>query len=384
VRPGARPRASREGRRRASVPRARPGDGDVHRGAHRRPIVRGDGEYLAPSRGGDVLIPGERRRRGAKGRAFGEHGEARVADGSVEECEGGVDIARLAEDACAHEECLAVAHGARVAEFRARGGGDADEGRDVAGLDEHGAHRPCDVLGVVGQAVELHGALLLLDVDVVAGVGGEEGLEVLDVAGLAVGGGLEGADQLGAHVVLAVVERERVEDRVVRGALRAHGLAQLATLVEAAEATEDDALEHAADLERGVLAQQIAVDGLERTLVVAGVDQLVDGLELAHHAHGVHGGRGPARRLTHREREEGKTTRTTSPNVSVARAQPRYERGGDPRAPKYETSAERALTNDVRSRRLNPPPSQEEARRDAHGEGAFSVSFRRGARRRQN
>ena len=54
--------------------------------------------------------------------------------------------------------------------------------------------------------------------------------------------------------------------RTVSEALRAHGLAQLATLVEAAEATEDDALEHAADLERGVLAQQIAVDGLSAPL----------------------------------------------------------------------------------------------------------------------
>ena len=68
VRPGARPRASREGAAPClRSPRASWGRRCPPRGAHRRPIVRGDGEYLAPPRGGDVLIPGERRRRGAKG-----------------------------------------------------------------------------------------------------------------------------------------------------------------------------------------------------------------------------------------------------------------------------------------------------------------------------
>ena len=35
-----------------------------------------------------------------------------------------------------------------------------------------------------------------------------------------------------------------------------------------AEATEDDALEHAADLERGVLAQQIAVEAWSAPLLL--------------------------------------------------------------------------------------------------------------------
>ena len=297
------------------------------------PIVRREGQDIAPSgeRGGGVADGFVRG--GDERGALGGHRDARLRRFAQEEGEDLVRARGLAEGAQVHEEGLARGHDAGGSELGAHGARELGERGIVAAPEEHRAHRPRDVVRVVREAVELHRALLLLDVRARARVAIVEGAEVLGVPRRARGRRLEHRLRLRGRADVLVVQSERVDDGVVRRTLEPDGLAQRVALRPRTGAGQDDALQDSRDLKRGVLREQIALDRAKRALVVAAVDHLVDGLQLPmqrhrHHRGGRVGGRrrilrshrgGRGRAIGPTEGARGRSARGRRPPIFVPR-----------------------------------------------------------------
>ena len=303
VRVAAREGASCQRRRCTHHRRACAGHRYVQRGAHGLPVIGRALQDRAPVLHGARRVRRAQNRglRGAQPVSLGGHGHALYAQGAFQELERLFALPTLTQNARVHQARLAVAHRATRLELRAhrrrqlhergvaRGSvGVAGGGVAVPRLEQSAADGPHDVLRVVAQSVQLHRARLLLDERPAARVRLEQRPQVLRVARLRLGGGFEHGHRLLRPSRVLVEKRQRVQHGIVPRAFQSHGLAQVHSLVVPAHALQNDPLQHASDLHRGELAQQLAIDGLQRRFVVSAVDHLVDGLELAVEGHGVH------------------------------------------------------------------------------------------------
>ena len=303
VRVAAREGASCQRRRCTHHRRACAGHRYVQRGAHGLPVIGRALQDRAPVLHGARRVRRAQNRglRGAQPVSLGGHGHALYAQGAFQELERLFALPTLTQNARVHQARLAVAHRATRLELRAhrrrqlhergvaRGSvGVAGGGVAVPRLEQSAADGPHDVLRVVAQSVQLHRARLLLDERPAARVRLEQRPQVLRVARLRLGGGFEHGHRLLRPSRVLVEKRQRVQHGIVPRAFQSHGLAQVHSLVVPAHALQNDPLQHASDLHRGELAQQLAIDGLQRRFVVSAVDHLVDGLELAVEGHVVH------------------------------------------------------------------------------------------------